>query len=269
MKEKFEIQSSAKETPVIVEEKEKFAPEKLDPELAEKIESFEQSFDAPETRGAMTSLVEKLKSKLENPEQIYDTLLSDEASGRLVTLFLRNIINKQREKFDKEPAKTFFIAGGGRSKNFSIAGSRHWSEDAEARTADFIAKNKAKFNKTLLITEYIVTGHSIKTLSEILDKQGIQHDIATVSIEYKNSLKDDKPSIYKKLYFGSIGGTGLIFYRRSYDTGVEKLESSGPFPSKIEEPRFSRERKTRTASRIVMRRMSNEIYDEVFKSPAK
>ena len=50
----------------------------------------------------------ELGDKLEQ----YDTILSDDASARLVSLFLRKLVNYKREKTDKPPVKTYFIQGG-------------------------------------------------------------------------------------------------------------------------------------------------------------
>lgn len=252
MKEKFEAQPLY-EIPQI---KEEFEDEKkLDPKPSDVLLA-ERVFAKPEVKEAMTGLVEKLEPNLESAEKIYDTLLSDDASGRLITLFLRNIINKQREVLGKERAKTFFIMGG-----------RHKGEEVEANIGDFLEKNKEKIGKTLLVTEYIETGLSIERISHLLDEQAIKYDIASLSID-KHFLKNYPPSWVAKrkgmgnFYYGSVGEVGArSFHGMDLFSGIEKGKSTGPFPSKI---KYEPYQKSIAAARIVIRRMSDEIYKKVF-----
>ncbi|MCK4968751.1 MAG: hypothetical protein KAS12_06880, partial [Candidatus Aenigmarchaeota archaeon] len=65
-------------------------------------------FKKKELIRSLARLVLELKERITD----YDTILSDDSSGRLVSLLLRKIINKQREKSGKKGIKTYFLTAG-------------------------------------------------------------------------------------------------------------------------------------------------------------
>ena len=114
-------------------------------------------FFGHETKKMLANLLLELKPVLTDKEKIYDTILSDDASGRLVSLFLREIIDRQRKKLGKNgELRTNFIAAGHRFPMKSVEG--------------FIVEHKKDFGRTLVATEYIASGISTGRLAEILDR---------------------------------------------------------------------------------------------------
>ncbi|MCK4967441.1 MAG: hypothetical protein KAS12_00170, partial [Candidatus Aenigmarchaeota archaeon] len=145
----------------------------------------------------------------------YDTILSDDASGRLVSLLLRKIINQQRKKVGKKQINTYFLASG----------QNRGPKDIDA-LREFIISKKEKLGKTLLVTEYIETGDGITYLVKILKQVGINFNVATVSIRYNLGGKeyaDYDPDLITRLKYGSYGEIGRqAFYGNQSYTGVTK-----------------------------------------------
>jgi hypothetical protein len=102
----------------------------------------------------------------------YDTIIGDDASGRLPTLFLREIANNKRAKEGKENSKTFFLVGG-----------RYTDEQIFQASTDFISSMKPMLGRVLLATEHIASGYGMKRMAKIFQQEGISFDIASVSVE--------------------------------------------------------------------------------------
>ncbi len=166
---------------------------------------------------ALARLVIELRDKLPK----YETVLSDDASGRLVSLLLRKIIDTKRKELDLPPVKTFFIAAG-----------RHHNPDKDKAIAEFIENKKEEFGKTLLVTEYIESGKGISHLIETLENKEIDFDLATVSI-MKESNEYHQPFV-KHLYYGVVGQEGMPFYGQKLFSGVIKSSKySSPHPEVV------------------------------------
>ncbi len=162
-------------------------------------------FIKKETIKALQSLVLKLEKNLPN----YDTILSDEASGRLVSLMFEKIINQKRKEQNKERANTFFVTSG-----------QHGDPELWNSLDKFIRERKSALGKTLLATEYIESGTSIMSLIEILEKNGVDFDIAAISIDNPPNEYNDK--LINHLYYGKVGKEGLAFYGKPTYAGVTK-----------------------------------------------
>lgn len=168
----------------------------------------------------LARLVLELKDKL----QKYDTIISDDASGRIPSLLLRKIVNKEREKSGREKIPIYFLAGG----------QTHGDEIKMKQIDKFLKNRKNSLGKVLLITEYISTGRSIHSLSRILENNKIDFDIATVSLDPDYEIKINSISkILNKLIYGEISPKGLDIYRAKAATGVKKHGILGqPHPRK-------------------------------------
>jgi hypothetical protein len=154
------------------------------------------------------SLVEKLGEKLPT----YDTILSDDASGRLMSLVLRKVIDETRRREGKEGTNTYFLAMG------------RW--DFESGAAKFLRNKKSEIKKALVVTEYIQSGNSMGKSADILDGLGISFDIATLSI--RRELDDYPENISRRLIYGLDNSElGLRFWNDSFASGVEKTYAEG------------------------------------------
>jgi len=169
---------------------------------------------------SLAHLILKMNDKLDD----YDTLVSDDAGGRLVTLFMRRIINKKRAELDKGPIETRFVAGG-----------KHGKASVHSAITELL-KERPPSGKTLLVTDYIDSGQSIIELMDDLERAGVDLDLATVSI--KNKPRKYSKKIRKNLFFGTIGEAGISFHGNR-GSGVKKEsagDSSSPFPIKRDRP---------------------------------
>lgn len=195
---------------------------------------LEGPFSEYEPVNALTQLVFKLKEKLSR----YDTIISDDASGRLVSLVLNKVINNKREALKKSRTKLNFVAAG-----------RHDNERIEEAIRKFIDEKK-EFGKTLLVTEHIATGWSIGKLIKILEDRRVDFDIATVSVARHLAGSGYEKNLLKRIYYGEVGDSGLLFYNRSEYSGVKKDNiGSTAFPVlskyhiKHDRPKINRARK--------------------------
>lgn len=181
------------------EEKSPFDPEKKFKAQKEKIQKLAPQlsypFNDPDVLEVLTTLVCRIGRKIEE----YDTILIDDASGRMVGLLLRDIASRKREEHGLGEVKTFCIAGG-RSRN----------PKKNMNIETFIESRKNELGKVLLVTEYITTGESIGGLVDILERQGIDYGIAALSTRSLSSITSlNKPGRLGKFYYGELGSTGV------------------------------------------------------------
>lgn len=106
----------------------------------------------------------------------YDTIISDDVSGRLVSLFLREVINKEKIEINEQPVQTYFIAG------VSSCYEDDFNKAKVKKIEEFISLKFPSIKKALLVTEFIATGNTLNPIVKNLEKQDISFDIASVSI---------------------------------------------------------------------------------------
>jgi len=124
------------------------------------------------------NLVGQLKEAIDSGK--YDTLIGDDASGRIPTLILRKVILERFRKLhpdatpeqEREAVKTFFIAGGYAKNN----------EELRKFFSEKLKNNVTK--KVLFITEAIVSGSTVNRVIRLLEGEGISSDVAAVESPY-------------------------------------------------------------------------------------
>ena len=203
--------------------------------------------DKERTRDVSKSLA-RLVLELEDQIPHYDTIISDDASGRLVSLFLREVINRKKAELDQQPVQTYFIAGG-----------RCNDQNTYKAIDKFIAKKKPSINKALLVTEFIETGASINSIVKKLDKYNINFDVASVSVSgdfFNDKTKKELASLVKRLRYGTKDETGLAFYGKSFTGVVKVYQAKSAHPVKQEN---IRSRKILNEARRDMKLLATEI----------
>lgn len=172
---------------------------------------------------AMARLVFKLKDELPD----YDAIISDDASGRLPSLFFKKLIDGERLKAQKKPVNHYFVASG-----------LGHAPGTMPLVRKFLDEKKGGLGKVLVVTEYISSGRSIAALINVLEDVGIYFDVAAVSIAGSPANSDlygrDFRKMFKKyLYYGEIGDTGdSAFSYKPHLGGVKKsgkVDSAHPF----------------------------------------
>lgn len=139
------------------------------------IERAEDDFhfeEIAELEPAIISLTKQLKEKIENGE--YDTLISDDAGGRIPTLILRKII---KEVIPDKELRTFFIASGKTYYPNPIDDPK----DYKILLSYLEQKVAPETKKALVITQYIHSGKTLIHFLETLRETGITDiDMAAV-----------------------------------------------------------------------------------------
>lgn len=137
------------------------------------------------------------------------TLIGDDASGRIPTLILRNCIAEIYSENNMPAPRTFFINGPG-------GGSELNDEQREKRVGDIAQHFKQKMpnldpdKKILLITEAISSGGSISLTLDACKQLGVPVEIVSVGIEGDNGKGYLEKMLGVKVYSG-MGGTPLIY----------------------------------------------------------
>lgn len=153
----------------------------------------------------------------------YNTIVSDDASGRIPSLVFYEIIKKEREKKGKSAPAIYFIAGGtflAPAKKDSIF--------------NFLDSKKMIVGKTLLITEFVQSGESIKFLMRTLEDVGIDFDAISISADSEKKRSWPK-ELKRKLLFGIWGEEGATaHYQKSEKSGVFKDRfNPSPHPQRL------------------------------------
>ncbi|MCK4968502.1 MAG: hypothetical protein KAS12_05580 [Candidatus Aenigmarchaeota archaeon] len=201
---------------------------KLKAETEKTFELLQRELITPLFRGGemlktLVNLIDIIYSRKDKSIN-YDTILSDDASGRLVSLFVKKVIDKERKANQKKSINTYFIASG-----------RYLTSQHKRTLKEFIKSKKAKLGKTLLVTEYISSGRGMASLIKILKEVGVNFDLITLSV--KNNPKYYKfvsLDLFRKLKdngYASIGTVGLRLWNKYMYSGVIKdLTKDSPHP---------------------------------------
>ncbi|MFA6254318.1 MAG: hypothetical protein WC640_03700 [Candidatus Paceibacterota bacterium] len=149
-----------------------------------------RKYNFPEIMEAMkpglVSLVRQLKDAIESGE--YQTLISDEAKGRIPTLILRKIFKAKAP--NSRDLQTYFLAFG--------RSGMSW--DSSFR--DYVKENKDKWGKALIVTEFINEGKTIRNIWKKLDFANKFSDYDIVSVFSKRTVEKFKhPPIPKGIEF--------------------------------------------------------------------
>lgn len=163
----------------------------------------------------MIYLVNKLKDSIETG--VYDILISDEVSGRIPTLIIREVIKMvaKKQAETKIPATFFLTFGKGMIDR--------------AELEKFMANLKPENKKALIVTECIDTFRSLAKAVQALEDTGFSNfDIATASVS--DTIKDyESEKIVsnnsKRKIFRGLGGemSSPIMYSTSPILGgIEK-----------------------------------------------
>ncbi len=158
-----------------------------------------ESFEKTET---MVADLARLLLELEKDLVSYDTIISDDSSGRLPSLLLRKLIDGKRKAAGLPLVKTFFIASG-----------RHDFELLKDKLAEFIKQHQQDSSKFLLVTEHIGSGKSIEAVVKLFEELNLDFDLAAISLaDRRQMLKGAAKSYPNHLRYGGLNDSGYYFY---------------------------------------------------------
>ncbi len=200
---------------------------------------------------AFARLVLELREKIGQ----YETILVDDASGRVPGIFLGEVAKLSRAKKGLRTPDTFFIAAG-----------KHRMYSKTLAIKDFLEGKKTKLGNTLLVTEFIQTGNSINEIVKILEDINVDFTVAALSaparpddsgnMQRAKRHYEGKEGLRKRLVYGGIEGGGMLFYK-NYISGVEKHQNNDPHASAREMSDEGRHEVV--AIRKDMRMLANEM----------
>jgi hypothetical protein len=192
---------------------EKSAPAVSDKEIKH-IEVAE--LEAPSKR-----IIEQIQDRIEKEE--YGIIIGDDVSGRIPTLIIGGLIQKIMESERKFVPNITFIPG-------RLDNSLVFSEQFLGNLKDFL--NKFGFEdgkKVLIVTDTVMTGAALATLTKSLNSFGIKYDIATIGIEGGGeSSSFPWPDLFSGEYGRRVGSTDEyssrtpLIYRNKSMSGVWK-----------------------------------------------
>jgi hypothetical protein len=160
---------------------------------------------------SLSRLVLDLEQKI--PE--YETIISDDAGGRMISLFLREVVNIKRKDLNLPLVKTFFLAGSAKQETID----------------DFIYKKSDSLGKTLVVTESIITGENVRKFMKPLEKKHIDFDIASLTVGNCDRLTSEEFLDLSERFYGDLhnSNTGFAFCRVDFN-GVNTWINSDKHP---------------------------------------
>lgn len=189
-------------------------------------------------RSAVLSFA-RLILELKERTNDFDTLLSDEVSGRFPTLILWNIFSQKRSsEGNSESMKVFFVPGG-----------HHYGSYAFIKEY-FQGKS---IQKALLVSEFVETGRGTSQLSNELLVAQVPHEVAIISVEKLEALR----SFLVPCIYGAVDTSSFEYWHgmKKNFLGVEKNLGQDRIPEIKRIPNMAR------ASNY-SRRILKDIADE-------
>jgi hypothetical protein len=183
--------------------------------------------DDPELLLALARLVLELSDRMLG----YDSILSDDTSGRIPSLLLRRLINKKRRDAGiKDSIPTYFIAGGRSLQGWQFGEFAGINNREEVK--EFVIEKRGELGRTLVVTEFICSGESIERLATILDDCGVDYDVAAVSVRDEGRAKVAPLLSSGTLIYGAQGwaGENLHSWHTQFMSGVKHGDSPSAHP---------------------------------------
>lgn len=172
---------------------------------------------------AMISLVAQLKDAIDTAQ--YDTLISDDAGGRIPTLVLRRII---QNRTPSHVINTFFISAGRSLSGYDSEAVNHYLTHMTSQT-----------KKALIVSQLLYSGKTLHGLVDtlhgvdILDVDVAVVRQATPSAQFEDALLDMLG--HNKLYIGETGHSDAnLDDEHEHMSGISKShEPDNPVPMKL------------------------------------
>lgn len=119
----------------------------------------------------------------------YDLIVGDDKSGRIPTLIVGKVLNALVQEQGQDPIPVRFL----------------WDSSSNMPTdlRKILQDLEEKPERTLLVTEYVANGYTIEKFKDMFQKEELNYDVATISIEHEEETYRRKESIssHTSLYF--------------------------------------------------------------------
>ncbi len=185
----------------------------------------------------------------------FKVIVSDEGSGRLVSLLVKDLFDRRR----LAPIPITFILGG------------RMTPSQRKKVSEHFARHRSELDHALIVSEYLESGNSMAKFLADFRQQNLQATVATISA--LESSEEYRQLFSEELIVGQLrSSSGLQLYREPDATGVEKRSAEGPFPDRIKDEAESLTK----AEKISIQRPINqarrdialiaEVFDRLLKS---
>lgn len=162
--------------------------------------------------------LERIRDSIDRGE--YGLVIGDDASGRIPTLIVGEVLKKLYSNRGFIFPKIRFIAG-------STGLGPRAREEKKSRVAEFIGSIKDEFSgRVLIVTDTINSGSSVSVLKSALQENKIDSDVITLGAikDFRKSVEDERVRLEKQLggAVGVGGGGEPKLYRQQEMHGVSK-----------------------------------------------
>jgi len=250
---------------------------------AMKMETIENAFE--DTKQDFAHLVEQISEGIK--EGRWTTILGDDVSGRLPALVIGKIIARYNREHGINPPKRIFFAGG--SINYedvpdedlpSPEKNEQNIQERQQKLETYIQdQSKNLGDRVLIVTEHVVGGRTVRRIGKILNREGINFDVASLwstkrASTLKTILEHEEHNIFDQTQFfigqenaGASDPFGSHISGFLYDLGVPlneatgiKKDGTGPVAKLNKEA----DRDLVKLARQKVREMADEIYLKSF-----
>lgn len=170
------------------------------PEVRERVVTIPEILDLEEP---IKNLMEKLRANIERGE--YGLIIGDDASGRIPTLILGEVIKRISKLKSVRDPSIIFIPG-------TLSRVIGLDEQLQGYVQKYGAQEK---DKVLIVTETVRSGDTLRVLVETLESLGHICDIATIGIEHGDM------AYYKKRRSENLGNASIFsgdYYKKGNGT---------------------------------------------------
>ncbi len=158
----------------------------------------------------------------------YDLLIGEDASGRIPTLIVGEIMGEIYRQ-NKNHFETRFIAGrpSGRERK-TINNTPEAQERKGENDREYIQKIKRELapKRVLLVTDFILSGTGIRSITDSLHAENIPFDICTLRLGYPKKKVEREEQLHSSISHGNYprfgGGEGTAIYNEYFLGGVIK-----------------------------------------------
>ena len=201
-----------------------------------KKETVEDAFE--DTREDFGHLVEKLADGIK--EKRWTAILGDDVSGRLPALIIGKLTARYAQEHQMQAPKCLFFAGGGVPFEDILQSKegRDIFKEKQQKLEEYIHEQSKNLGaRVLIVTEHIVGGRTLRSISKALHAEGISFDVGSLwstkqASVYRSMLEDEEDDFETRFYIGQENAgasspfgsevSGLL-----YSLGVPLNEATG------------------------------------------
>ncbi len=251
----FDTQSDSRQRKA--EEREKIASEIIDlnqGDLGRTWVSLAEKVHFPFDSEKLIRVMFQLSAKLIARESEFKRLISDEASGRLPSLIIKDLFDRRRKERGQEEMPLLFLLGG------------RMPDQQHRVVREYVLKHRHELAQSLVVSEYIASGESMAWFLDIFRQFGLEPVVSAVTCRY--GQKDYKVHFPNELIVGADDSTtGQYLWSKGLATGVEKppesVKNPPPFPEVRKNYQWSTS--SREAQQAILRaREDVALISEVF-----